>query len=75
MAQQFRLYALNGGAIPEITQWVNTLSGTDKENAIRIQGLQEATWLSGNEETPHPEFATLWERYILENNLDQVMVD
>ena len=74
MAQQFTLTAQNGGAVPEISQWINTLAGTDKENALRIQGLQEETWLSGNEETPHPEFVSLWDRYIQENNLFQEMI-
>jgi hypothetical protein len=76
MAQQFILKAAQEGApVPTIEQWIATLSGSDQENALRIQRLQEAHWLAGNEDNPLPEFVTIWDRYILENNLIHELVD
>jgi hypothetical protein len=72
---QYSLTAQNGGPVIAFDAWVASLpEGSDKANVVRIAGLQEATWLSGNEETPHPEFVSVWSRYVEENNLIQEMV-
>jgi hypothetical protein len=72
---QFSLTAQNGGPVIAFDAWVASLpEGSDKANVLRISSLQEATWLAGNEDSPHPEFVAVWDRYIQENNLVQELI-
>lgn len=64
------IVSLNGGPIPAFETWVASMpEGAAKAEAQRVCALQEAHWLAGNEETPNPEFATLWTQYLDANNL------
>jgi hypothetical protein len=64
------IVSINGGPVPAFETWVASLpEGSEKANIQRVCALQEQHWLSGNEETPHPEFAEVWAKYMEANNL------